>query len=56
MEVILAIGPIVGSDDIDDPSLHRHISAEADGYDDALALARESVPDGFRILNIRTAR
>ncbi|QOT16685.1 hypothetical protein [Paenarthrobacter sp. YJN-5] len=54
MEVILAIGPIAGTDNDDDPSLYQRVSASADSYEAALTLAREKVPEGFRILNIRT--
>lgn len=53
MEVILAIGPIAGTGN-DDPSLYQRVSASADSYEAALTLAREKVPEGFRILNIRT--
>jgi hypothetical protein len=56
MEVILAIGPITGPNDQDDPALHRQVKAEADDYETALRLARDLVPEGFRVLHIRTDR
>lgn len=56
MEVVLTIGPLTGPEDQEDHDLYQRVKAEADDYDAALTLARDLVPDGFRVLNIRTDR
>ncbi|WP_059390064.1 hypothetical protein [Arthrobacter sp. Hiyo1] len=56
MEVVLTIGPLTGPEDQEDRDLYQRVKAEADDYEAALTLARDLVPDGFRVLNIRTDR
>lgn len=56
MEVTLTIGPLTSPEDQDDPALFQRVKAEAPDYEAALQHARELVPEGFRILNIRTDR
>ncbi|MBT8163232.1 MULTISPECIES: hypothetical protein [Arthrobacter] len=56
MEVLLAIGPMTGPDESDDPAQHRQVTAEDEDYETALARARGLVPEGFRVLHIRTDR
>lgn len=56
MEVTLTIGPLTSPEDQDEPALFQRVKAEAPDYETALQHARELVPEGFRILNIRTDR
>lgn len=56
MEVTLTIGPLTGPEDQNDPALYQQVKAEADDYEAALTLTRALVPEGFRVLNIRTDR
>lgn len=56
MEVTLTIGPLTSPEDQDESALFQGVKAEAHDYETALQHARELVPEGFRILNIRTDR
>lgn len=56
MEVTLTIGPLTSPEGQEEPASFQKVKAEAPDYETALQHARELVPEGFRILNIRTDR
>ncbi|WP_284982295.1 hypothetical protein [Arthrobacter sp. efr-133-TYG-118] len=54
MQITLTIGPLTDPSEQDDPASYQKVKAEGPDYDTALQNARGLVPDGYRVLNIRT--